>query len=222
MKCISLSPPYGTLIALLLKGVETRGWSTQHRGPLAIHQTAAPGPKGTTEAALWELCSRAPFGAALQARGYGSVAQLPRGKIVAVVDLVECRATGGGRVGGPKYADWVHGLSATERAFGDYTPGRYGWLLSDVVALAEPIPARGMPGLWDVPHAVEAQIDAQLARPRCPRCGVQHDVSYRTNGDKVWCTKADLWFQVWFRPEGTQLLACDAPPGWPKLTPEDA
>lgn len=148
---LSLSPPYGTLIALHLKRIETRGWQTSYRGPLLIHQTAAPGPKGTTEAALWELCATEPFGAALQAHGYGSTAKLPRGAIVAVCELMGCRSTSGRRNAqgsGPKYADWVHELSEMERAFGDYSPGRYGWVLSDVRPLPTPIAARGMPGLW--------------------------------------------------------------------------
>lgn len=165
MICISLSPPYATLIALLLKKFETRGWSTTHRGTLAIHQTAAPGPRGTTEAALWELCLSDPFRAPLLSAGYGNPARLPRGKIVAVVDMVDCLPTAGRRSengGGPKYADWVHELSSMERAFGDYAPGRYGWKLANVRALAEPVPARGMPGLWHCDAAQVAAIEAQI------------------------------------------------------------
>lgn len=159
MICISLSPPYGTLIALLLKRIETRGWATSHRGPLGIHQTAAPGPSRTTEAALWDLCLSDPFRAPLLAAGYGNPARLPRGKIVAVVELVDCLPTAGPRVngGGPKYADWVHELSGQERAFGDYTPGRYGWKLDNVRVLETPIPAHGMPGLW--------RYDGELLKP---------------------------------------------------------
>jgi activating signal cointegrator 1 len=147
---LSLSPPYGTLITLLLKTIETRGWATAHRGLLLIHQTAAPGPKGTTEAALWELCLSEPFRSALASKGVMSPSQLPRGKIVALVEVVDCLPTAGVRVngGGPKYADWVHELSDQERAFGDYSPGRYGWILDKVRPLPEPIAARGMPGLW--------------------------------------------------------------------------
>jgi hypothetical protein len=40
-------------------------------------------------------------------------------------------------------------LSPSEKAFGDYTPGRYAWLLADVRRLPEPIPARGALGLWE-------------------------------------------------------------------------
>ena len=36
-----------------------------------------------------------------------------------------------------------------EKAFGDYSPGRYGWLLSDPVQFAEPIPAKGKLGIWN-------------------------------------------------------------------------
>ncbi len=175
MMCLSVSPPYGTLIALLLKKLETRSWLTNYRGKLAIHQTAAPGPKGMTEAALWELCASAPFGACLQAHGYGSTARLPRGKIVAVVELVDCV---------PTWATWAAiapYFTATrgddywhvpppepERSFGDYTPGRYAWLLANVVALPNPVPARGMPGLWRCDAATEAAVRAQLDTARTP------------------------------------------------------
>ena len=38
---------------------------------------------------------------------------------------------------------------ARERAFGDYSPGRYGWILEDVKPLPDPEPARGALGLWE-------------------------------------------------------------------------
>jgi hypothetical protein len=41
------------------------------------------------------------------------------------------------------------GRSIPEQApLGDFTPGRFAWLLTDVVRLAEPIPAKGRQGLW--------------------------------------------------------------------------
>jgi hypothetical protein len=36
-----------------------------------------------------------------------------------------------------------------ELPWGDFTPGRWAWLLGDIVKLAEPIPARGLQGLWE-------------------------------------------------------------------------
>lgn len=152
MNCISLSPPYGTLIALLLKRLETRAWATKYRGPLAIHQTAAPGPRGTTEAALWDLCLSEPFRSALASKGIMSPARLPRGKIVAVVELRDCRIIGRELNGDATIAadDMLSftPIRGNELAFGDYSAGRYAWLLGNVVALPEPVPARGMPGLW--------------------------------------------------------------------------
>jgi len=73
------------------------------------------------------------------------------GQILGSVELVDCKSTTGrrGKQGtGRKYADWVHELSERERAFGDFTPGRYGWFCEEPRELPEPIPARGYPGLW--------------------------------------------------------------------------
>lgn len=41
------------------------------------------------------------------------------------------------------------GRSIPDQAtYGDFTPGRFGWLLADVVPLDPPIPAKGRQGLW--------------------------------------------------------------------------
>jgi hypothetical protein len=146
---LSLNPPYGTLVQILAKRNETRGRRLTYRGPLLIHQTLNPGPIG--EEGLMELCRSEPFRSALIAAGYLGTPGLPRGAIIALVEVVDCLATAGQRSengGGPKYADWVHDLSDQERAFGDYTPGRYALPMTNVRALPTPIPARGMPGLW--------------------------------------------------------------------------
>jgi hypothetical protein len=42
--------------------------------------------------------------------------------------------------------------------------GPYGWVLTEVAALDEPIPARGMQGLWTLPHDVERRVLEQLPR----------------------------------------------------------
>lgn len=39
MKAVSLWEPWATLVRLKIKRIETRGWSTSYRGPLAIHAT---------------------------------------------------------------------------------------------------------------------------------------------------------------------------------------
>lgn len=44
--------------------------------------------------------------------------------------------------------------------------GPIGWVLDDVVALAEPVPCKGAQGLWDVPAEVEARVLAQVGGGR--------------------------------------------------------
>jgi hypothetical protein len=61
--------------------------------------------------------------------------------VVAIVELVDV-----GRISSPEAFGYV--LGAHEIAFGDWTPGRYAWLLANVRPLAEPVPARGAQGLW--------------------------------------------------------------------------
>lgn len=42
--------------------------------------------------------------------------------------------------------------------------GPFGWLLTNVRRLEEPVPARGKQGLWTVPAELEPGIEAQLPR----------------------------------------------------------
>lgn len=133
MKAITLIQPWATLVAIGAKKIETRSWATDYRGPLAIH--AAKGFPVAARAVCtenytirWHL---------RQARI--DVDELPRGVIVAVCRLVDCRRIRG-KVDEPRYS---------EVCFGDYTPGRYAWVLEDVRPVIPPIPAKGALGLWE-------------------------------------------------------------------------
>ena len=46
-------------------------------------------------------------------------------------------------------ADTLARLTLEEKAFGDYTRGRYAWLFADPVPLEAPIRINGALGLWD-------------------------------------------------------------------------
>lgn len=156
MKGLTLTQPWATLIALGAKRIETRSWQTSYRGELAIHAGKGLG-EFDSEAELWIRCLTDPFRAALTAGGYANPGHLPRGKIVAVVNLDSIwRLMAGG----------IEGFSpqppANELAFGNYAPGRFGFLLTDSRPLPEPIPCRGALSLWEVPAEVQAQIRAQL------------------------------------------------------------
>lgn len=156
MKGLTLTQPWATLVAIGAKRIETRSWQTSYRGPLAIHAGAGLGPVGG-ERGLMELCRAEPFRSTLLGAGILGTPELPRGAIVAVVNLDSIwRLMAGG----------IEGFSpqppANELAFGNYAPGRFGWLLGAIKPLPEPVPCRGAQGLWNVPAEVQAQIRAQL------------------------------------------------------------
>jgi hypothetical protein len=137
MKAITLYQPFAALIAIGAKRIETRSWSTNYRGPLAIH--AAKGfPKWAKD-----LSKESPFSETLYSRFVGLEIwrQLPLGSIVATCELENCALITSHFV--------FHEGEEQERFFGDYTPGRYAWILTNVKALPEPVPAKGALGLWD-------------------------------------------------------------------------
>jgi hypothetical protein len=152
MKVLTLTQPWATLVASSAKHIETRSWETLYRGPLAIHAAKGLGSVGGVRG-LRDLCCRELFTSALLDGGIDldqvDVDVLPRGAIVATCELVDCVQV---------LYEWPrnqlvsqrsrHILTDQERAFGDYTPGRFAWLLSDVKPLATPIPAKGALGLW--------------------------------------------------------------------------
>lgn len=156
MKCLTLAQPWAQLVCLGAKKIETRSWRTDYRGPLAIH-AAKTFPEWCRELIATEPFASALFGASrlpgkpTMFEALRFALDLPLGAVVATCRLVGCCPI-------TRNAQWqtiVDGQRITlpEREFGDYEPGRYGWLLADVRPLPEPIPARGALGLWDWEHA---------------------------------------------------------------------
>lgn len=158
MKVLTLTQPWATLVAIGAKRIETRSWSTSFRGPLAIHAAAGLASVGGKRG-YKRLCFTEPFLSALSlARQNRSdvfylvdyFMSLPMGAIVAVCELKDCYPTApeGYADHDPRGTRFID-VGEQERAFGDYSPGRYAWLLADVRPLPEPIPAKGALGLWD-------------------------------------------------------------------------
>jgi hypothetical protein len=149
MKAISLWQPWASAIAVGAKKIETRSWWTSYRGPLAIHAAKLQNDE-LRDFWTWKVCDP------LREAGYARFELLPFGAIVATCHLTEClRSTD------------IDGLTRQERDFGDFAPGRYGWVLRDVVALKTPIPFRGAQGFFDCPligggSAVSLQPDLGL------------------------------------------------------------
>lgn len=153
MRCISLSQPWATLVALGQKKIESRSWQTSYRGQLAIHAAKGLAPVGG-KTGLYEIRRESPFREALEAAGYLPFDDLPMGCIVATCELIDCVSiTHEPKTylldRGSNWMQWLIPPLGKEYAFGDYTPGRYAWLLADVHKLPEPIPAKGALGLWN-------------------------------------------------------------------------
>lgn len=131
MRVISIRQPWATLVALGAKRRETRSWPTRYRGQIAIHASAGMPTRSK------EACSLPLVKDILTRAGYKSWRDLPRGVILAVGTITDVQEISPANT-----------PPSPEFDFGDYTPGRFQWFLSDVRLLANPIPAKGSLGLW--------------------------------------------------------------------------
>lgn len=165
MKALTLTQPWATLVAIGAKQIETRGWATDYRGPLAIHAAKGYGKGGMR--GHKELCGTEPFCSVLNAackRHYAPWSGLreivehpfmPMGAIVATCVLVNIAEIMTDCLWTTRNGKLIKGGRSPlpdepERSFGDYTPfGRYAWFLTNVRPLDVPIPARGALGLWE-------------------------------------------------------------------------
>jgi hypothetical protein len=151
VKALTLHQPYASLIAVGDKRVETRYWRTGYRGRLAIH--AAKRPPYLGGITLERL------GAIFDSLNTMLLRTLPRGVVIATAELVACvpvekvdfdpdwHGNPAGLLHDPSDAEAII-ASPLESYFGNYTPGRFAWLLRDVQPI-EPVPARGQQGLWN-------------------------------------------------------------------------
>jgi activating signal cointegrator 1 len=160
VKTLTLTQPWASLVAIGAKKIETRSWQTQYRGPLAIH-AAKSFPASTKD-----LCYMSPFKEALGmpdgthllhadpppawvAEARRMLRALPLGYIIATAQLVNVLPTEVLDNSANTFSVSFEPISEQERAFGDYSPGRFAWILEDVHILSQPIHAKGAVGLWD-------------------------------------------------------------------------
>ena len=154
MKTLSILQPWASLVAHGHKKIETRSWNTKYRGELLIHASASPVSKIIKKMPLsfWDLIKEVglltpdlPFGAII-----GKV------NLVHVVESSYCFSGNEFEIEdfskdstGNRYPVRKWDISEQELAFGDYSPGRFGWLLSDPVLFDKPIPCKGKLGIWN-------------------------------------------------------------------------
>jgi activating signal cointegrator 1 len=144
LKALPLWQPWASLVAIGAKRVETRGYPAKRLGFRPGQRIAIHACKRTDD--LW-LCEEYPFSE------YDLDAdRLPLGAIVAT-----CTLRGWTEVSEANAAE-LQERHPHEHAFGLYTPGRWGWRLTDVERLPEPIPFRGSQGTFDVPADLLAGV----------------------------------------------------------------
>lgn len=140
VKAITIWQPYASLVALGIKTIETRGWSTNYRGPIAIHA-----------AKKWDKERRADiarlqpfFNRHLKPSDFEGSARLlllmplvdTLGHVLAIGNLVDC-------VPMTKAPDKINAK------IGVFGKGRFGWIIEKPVVLETPIAITGKQGLWN-------------------------------------------------------------------------
>ena len=126
MKAITLEQPFASLVSIGVKTIDTRPWSTDYRGQLAIHSGRLTLPVIDSY-----------YHSLLISAGLDSE-QLPFGKIIAIARLASCEKVITSRI--PCYP---------QLAFSDFTPGLYALEFADIRPLATPVTAQGCSQLWE-------------------------------------------------------------------------
>lgn len=148
MLALSLIQPWAQLMADNRKHIETRSWQT----------AAAMLKKGD----LYVICASAKkltFSDRVIAEedyGYREPASLPLGAALCVVRHKGCYPT--------DVIVQADKFTEEEESYGNYGPGRWGWMTELVHTLATPIPVKGKLGLYTLPADVEVRIVQEMER----------------------------------------------------------
>jgi hypothetical protein len=121
LTAITLHQPWASLIAAGKKHYETRSWSTDYRGPIAIHA----GKKFEQDESLINLLEI-------------SATEVPLGAVVAIAEMTDCILM---------TEEFISQQTETELRCGDWKVDRYAFKFENVRAI-ESIQAVGKQGLW--------------------------------------------------------------------------
>lgn len=154
VKVLSLLQPWASLSVTGDKRIETRSWQTKYRGELYIHASAKEfkpihGQEKLlaemTNCGFWDKCKKMPYGAII---GKVNLLDIIRFDLYRRMIEENMSVTVG-----------YHQVDFSEKevAFGDFGTGRFGWLLSDPIMFAHPIPCKGSLSVWeyDLPEQFE-------------------------------------------------------------------
>lgn len=141
IKCISLWQPYASLVAIGAKRIETRSWSTNYRGPILIQASKR-----------WDDDIAADCRRALDVLDrYGFISGGRHADVAGItwvqtLGKVLCRA----RLGDCRLMS-TPPANTLDAEFGNFGPGRWGWMLESVEPVLPPVPVVGRQGLFEVP-----------------------------------------------------------------------
>lgn len=74
---------------------------------------------------------------------------LPFGSVVATCELIDCLPMESTGCLSGVFEDYPELNTGNERWFGDFTPGRWAWVLDKVQPLINPVKAKGALSLWE-------------------------------------------------------------------------
>ena len=135
MKVLSLTEPFATLIKEKMKLIETRSWKTSYRGELYIHASMTEMAKhDKNDKELMSLIENK---------------QLNYGYIICKCNLVDCIYMT------KEYVEKMKKNNHQEYICGEYTEGRYAWILEDIKPLDNPIKAKGQLSIWNYYNELE-------------------------------------------------------------------
>lgn len=151
MKALSLWQPWASLISFKEKWIETRSWKAPQYligQRFAIHATLKKDD---------EVCQFYPFRETLlkhlKTISGSEKFDLPTGAIVATCILKDCvqiESHNPDKLNPYAVLSNGHIVSGNEFYFGDYSPGRWAWILDDIKPLEKPIQAKGRQRIWEL------------------------------------------------------------------------
>lgn len=128
MKVLTIREPWASLVGCGVKIIETRSWPTSYRGELYIH--AGVHKISEKDERAVRLSKLIPDN------------RLHYGEIFMKCNLVDCIKID------EDYAKKVQAETPENYECGNYTSGRYAWILSNVEYI-EPISAKGRLSIWN-------------------------------------------------------------------------
>lgn len=181
---LPLWQPWASLVAIGAKTIETRSKPTKVRGRIAIHACVTRKgfpiePRNNGEFVIGDYVVELWRQVGARMRRDGVITPMPFGAIVATANLVDCVPINPddefrGRDAVFRYTEG-HALRSIRGAvpidvtdqlpYGDFTSGRWAWILEDITPVNPPIPHKGSQGWGRIDTKALPSLAAERADP---------------------------------------------------------